>query len=85
MSLIPMCFNKVSRDFSKSLVKLKLTVMLISWFGEHETGKIALQWVSNYVYVQNDGSEEYLVPFVSYFISCSLDHSFPAWCVHLVI
>lgn len=69
----------------ESLVKLELTFMLISWFEGRETGKIVLQWAPNYVDVQNDGSEEYLVPFVSYFISCHFSHSFPAWSVNLVI
>lgn len=56
--------------------------MLISWVWEHETGKIELQWAPNYVYFQN---EEYLVPFVRYFLSGYFCHSFPAWCVNLVI
>lgn len=59
--------------------------MLIRWVWEHETGKIELQSAPNYVYFQNDGSEGYFVPFVSYFISFYFYHSFPAWCVNLVI
>lgn len=59
--------------------------MLISWVWELETGKIELQWAPNYVYFQNDGSEEYSVPFVSYFIARYFYHFFPAWCVNLVI
>lgn len=70
--------------FHESLVKLELTFMLISWFGGREIGEIVLQCAPNHVGVQNDGSEEYLVPFVSYFISCHFSHSFPAWCVNLV-
>lgn len=39
--------------------------MLISWVCERETGKIEMQWTPNYVYFHKEGSEEYLVPFVS--------------------
>jgi len=59
--------------------------MVISQVWKLETGKIELQWVPNYVYFQNDGSEEYLVPFVGYFLSCYFSLSFPAGCVNLVI
>ena len=33
----------------------------------------------------DDGSEEYLVPFAGYFLSCYFSLSFPAGCVNLVI
>lgn len=39
--------------------------MLISWVCKLRTGKIEIQWAPNYVYFRNEGSEEYLVPFVS--------------------